>query len=277
MPLLILLSVCLLAAALAWWWPRYRLRRALLLPFPQHYSRILRKNLPAFHRMPADLQLQLKQRVRQFLHEKKFIGCDGFVITDEVRVTIAGHACMMLLNRGLKVFPDLQQILVYPSAFLVPRVRHGMGGVVTHSSQTLAGESWGDGRVILAWDHVVARNPEHRPGQNVVLHEFAHQLDSEGGYNNGAPLLPGRASYQRWSAVMQKEYDRLQHAAYMGQESVLDYYGATEPAEFFAVATETFFELPWELAQQHAELFELLRDYYRVDPREWRAALSLAN
>ncbi|MES2105766.1 MAG: M90 family metallopeptidase [Pseudomonadota bacterium] len=269
MPLLYLLIFSLLLMALVFWLPRYRLQRAIRQPFPGNYSRILRRNIPAYAKMPAHLQLQLKRLVKQFLHEKKFIGCDGFRMNDEVRVTIAGKACMLLLNRPARVFPDLKLVLVYPSAFIAPRTELGAGGIVTHANQTLSGESWSDGRVILAWDHVQQKNADAVDGHNVVLHEFAHQLDSETGSTNGAPLLMGKARYQRWSAVMMNEYQKLQQAAAYHMESALDYYGATNPAEFFAVATESFFEKSWQMAEFHPELFAELREYYRVDPREW--------
>ena len=167
------------------------------------------------------------------------------------------------------MYPDLQQVLVYPSAFIVPRTAIGIGGVVSHAHQSLSGESWSNGRVILAWDHVVQSSMPFNNGHNVVLHEFAHQLDSESGSNNGAPLLRTTAAYNRWSAVLSQEYADLQQAAMYQIESVMDYYGATSPAEFFAVATETFFEKPIQLAESHPALFEELKNYYRVDPREW--------
>lgn len=250
-------------------WPAFRLRRALERAFPAHFSKILRKNIPAYSRMPADLQLQLKRRIKQFLHEKKFIGCAGFVITDEVRVTIAGKASMLLLNRPSTVYPDLKTILVYPSAFIAPRLEMELGGVVTHANQTLSGESWSDGRVILAWDHIQKNNGNIGDGHDVVLHEFAHQLDSESGRTNGAPLMKSKARYQRWSEVLSHEFTLLQQAAESQEESVLDYYGATNPAEFFAVATETFFEKSSQLARFHPALFEQFRTYYQVDPRDW--------
>jgi len=269
MPLLYLLIFSLLTTALVFWLPRYRLQRAIRQPFPANYSRILRRNIPAYAGMPAHLQLQLKRLIKQFLHQKKFIGCDDFRMNDEVRVTIAGKACMLLLNRPASVFPDLKLVLVYPSAFIAPRTELGMGGIVTHANQTLSGESWSDGRVILAWDHVQPKGDDVVDGHNVVLHEFAHQLDSETGPTNGAPRLMSKARYQRWSAVMMREYQKLQQAAGYHMDSVLDYYGATSPAEFFAVATEAFYEKSWEMAEFHPELFAELREYYRVDPREW--------
>lgn len=250
-------------------WPAYRLRRALARAFPAHFSKILRKNIPAYSRMPADLQLQLKRLIKQFLHEKKFIACAGFVMTDEVRVTIAGKACMLLLNRPSAVYPDLKMVLVYPSAFIAPRLETALGGVVTHANQTLSGESWSDGRVILAWDHIQKNNQHIGDGHDVVLHEFAHQLDSEAGRTNGAPFMKSRGRYQRWAEVLSHEFALLQQAAESQEGSVLDYYGATNPAEFFAVATETFFEKTTQLARFHPALFEQLRAYYQVDPRDW--------
>jgi hypothetical protein len=286
---MIYIGIILLATALLLWWPRYRLHQAIARPFASPHSKILRKNLPVYAGMPVPLQLQLKRLTKQFLHEKKFIGCDGFEITDEVRVTIAAKACLLLLNRRMPVFPDLSMVLVYPAAFVVPRTEFGVGGVVTHQNQTLSGESWSDGRVILAWDHILNDIDRHGSGHDVVIHEFAHQLDSASGRTNGAPALPSKARYARWAAVFEPEFAALQaaverhqhgkHAAHTGQhashqqhqahETVLDFYGATSPAEFFAVATEAFFGNPAALAQHHAALFAELRGYYQVDPRNW--------
>lgn len=250
-------------------WPIVSLKRALARPFPHHYNGILAKYIPSWREMPPPLQMQIRRLVKQFLHEKKFVGCDGLQVTDEMRVSVAGLASMLVLNRRSGVFPALKHILLYPSAFFVPRTEFGVGGVVTHASQTLAGESWNDGRVILAWDHVQqARfDPEHK--HNVVWHEFAHQLDSESGQTNGAPRLPGKKAYAHWSGLMAEEFAQLQQAAEMEIETVMDHYGATNPAEFFAVATETFFGRPDELASFHPRLFELLQKYYKVDPRCW--------
>ncbi len=266
---LLLLS---LAIGVSIFLPAYRLRRAIERAFPSEFSKILRRNLPVYSRMPVDLQLQLKRLIKQFLHQKKFVGCGGLHINDEVRVTIAAKACMLLLNRETTVYPNLKLVLVYPSAFVAPRLETGLGGVVTHANQTLSGESWSDGRVILAWDHVKKGTTESvqlPDGHDVVLHEFAHQLDSETGITNGAPRLLSRASYQRWSQVFSAEFDALNAAAESGQVGVLDHYGASSPAEFFAVATEAFFEKSKDLARLHPELFEQIRAYYQVDPRYW--------
>lgn len=265
-----------LAGLLGWLIPRWRLRRALAAPLPQSTLDTLARNVAQYRGMPAELQHQLQTLVRQFLHQKTFVGCAGLEITDEMRVTVAGQACLLLLNRPTRVYPGLDTILVYPDAFVAPRKEVDGAGVVHDAARGLLGESWGDGRVLLSWEHV-RRDGHHAPGaQNVVLHEFAHQLDSESGSNNGAPYLGSVDSYRSWSKVLSHDYEALRHDAMFGHEDsqghVLDRYGATSPAEFFAVATESFFEQPWALAVRHAALFGELGKYYRVDPRAWCAA-----
>lgn len=269
MQAILLVAFLILGITLSMWLPEYRLRRAIRQPFPAHFSSILEQNVAVYSKMPRALQQQLQRLIKQFLHQKKFVGCDDLQITDEIRVTIAGQACLLLLNRASRLYPALSHILVYPSAFVAPRNEIGIGGIVTHADRSMAGESWSDGRVILAWDHVKQGGMDFYEGHNVVLHEFAHQLDSEAGSTNGAPLLPTQSGYQRWAAVLSREFDLLQQAALYQSESLMDYYGATDPAEFFAVATETFFAKPGQMAEWHPALFDELRHYYRVDPREW--------
>jgi Mlc titration factor MtfA (ptsG expression regulator) len=249
--------------------PRWRLRRALARPIDPTWRAIMRRNLPIYPRMAPDLQQQLHRMVKQFLHQKKFVGCAGQEITDEVRVTIAAQACLLLLNRPSRVFPSLHTVLVYPTAFVVPRKQVDEAGVITEARQDLLGESWGDGRVILSWDHVRHGAHDWTDGQNVVLHEFAHQLDSESGSNNGAPFLGSPSRYREWAEVLSRAFESLRHDAMFQQQSVLDHYGAQDPAEFFAVATETFFEKPYQMAERHPDLFDEFHKYYRVDPRDW--------
>jgi Mlc titration factor MtfA (ptsG expression regulator) len=263
-------SAAILAIAVVMLAPGWRLRRALRRPMPAGFIDILTRNIAVYPRMPAQLRQQLHRLVQQFLYQKRFVGCDGLDIDDEMRVTIAGQASLLLLNRPSKVYPGLHTILVYPTAFMVPRNQVDAAGVVTQTRQDLLGESWGDGRVVLSWDHVRRGAHDWTDGQNVVLHEFAHQLDSESGSNNGAPYLGSRESYRNWSAVLSRDYANLRADAIHHQQSVLDHYGATNPAEFFAVATETFFEKPYQMAERHPALFSEFGKYYRVDPREWQ-------
>jgi len=245
---------------------RARLRRR---PFPAAWRQILRQRVPYFQHLPADLQLQLKRHILVFLAEKPFIGCAGLVVTDEMRVTIAAQACLLILNRRNHYFPNLRQILLYPGAFLVDRVQADASGVQREQRRALSGESWSQGQVILSWDDVLAGAAHAGDGHNVVVHEFAHQLDQEKGGANGAPPLYGRARRSRWAQVLSADFEQLRAAVAREEPTLLDAYGATDPAEFFAVASETFFERPAELAQRHPALFRELGLYYRVNPLSW--------
>ena len=270
MQALILIAALCAGLALVFGYPAWRLKRVLAHPIAPAWQALLARNIPVYTRMSGDLQHQLNKLVQQFLFQKKFVGCAGLEVDDEMRLTIAGQACLLLLNRHTRVFPELHTILVYPSAFVVPRRQADEAGVVTEARQDLLGESWGDGRVVLAWDHVRRGAHDWTDGQNVVLHEFAHQLDSESGSNNGAPYLGRASNYRSWSEVLARDFANLRVDAMYRQQSVLDHYGATSPAEFFAVATETFFEKPWQMWERHGALFAELFKFYRVDPRAWQ-------
>ena len=265
----LLLGLGVLAIALALLIPWLRLKRALAAPFPPEWVAILERNIGVYRQLPMPLRLQLRQLIKQFLHQKTFSGAGGLVIDDEIRVTIAAEACMLILNRKSGVYPALRYIIVYPAAFVVARQSRDESGVVDPSARDLLGESWSNGKVILAWDSVLRGARNFSDGRNVVLHEFAHQLDSESGSVNGAPVLVGASSYRSWSEVFSEEFRQLQLETRHGKHSLMDHYGATNPAEFFAVATETFFEQPRQMATHHQQLFDLLSSYYRIDPREW--------
>jgi Mlc titration factor MtfA (ptsG expression regulator) len=272
MEALLTVSALVALGLLAWAVPRWRLRRALARPLAPAELAILARNVAQYRAMDAAQRTRFERLVRRFLHEKTFVGCAGLEITEEMRLTIAGQACLLLLGaRGEAVYPTLNAVLVYPGAFLVPRRQTDEAGVVTEERQDLLGESWGDGRVILSWDHVRRAGMDEPVSHNVVLHEFAHQLDSESGSTNGAPYLGSQERYRSWSEVLSRDFAALRHDAWFGQEGVLDHYGATNPAEFFAVATEAFFEQPHRLAARHPALYEEFLKYYRIDPRAWEA------
>jgi len=248
---------------------RWRRRRLWRRPFPSAWREILRQELPYLRRMPPDLQMQLKRHIQVFIAEKRFVGCDGLVIDDRMRVSIAAQACLLLLNRRPDYFPELHQILVYPEPFVVERQRADAIGLHHDARQVLAGESWSRGQVILSWRDAREGAADARDGRNVVIHEFAHQLDQEFGHANGAPLLRHRDDYSRWSAVLGAEFERLRAGIARGEETLLDPYGATDPAEFFAVASEVFFEQAAAMADQHPALYRELREFYCIDPLSW--------
>ena len=254
-------------------WQQRRRRAALRAQvFPQAWRRILRRRLPLLQRLPADLQLRLKQEMQVFLAEKPIIGCAGLEVTDEMRVTIAAQACLPLLGARRGYYPQLKQVLLYPGAFMVDRLHQtpGLAAVQMEQRRALAGESWVQGQVLLSWQDVLAGAMDPDDGRNVVIHEFAHQLDQAKGYANGAPALPSKAAYRRWSTVMQNEFDALrQRLAWGEQDGLIDAYGAIDPAEFFAVTSELFFERPGELASAHPELYGQLSSYYKLNPLSW--------
>ena len=270
-----MLIIAILALSLVVWLiaqpslVRRRRQRVRSQPFPAAWREILRQRVPYLRALPPDLQLQLKQHIQVFLAEKPFIGCAGLVITDEIRVTVAAQACLLILNRPTDYYPRLRQILVYPGAFIVNQVQRDDAGMVSEDGHVLSGQSWSQGQVILSWEDVLEGAAEVDDAQNVVIHEFAHQLDQEKGHATGAPILPSRQRYERWSVVMRQAYKQLQLDARMHQPSLFDHYGATDPAEFFAVVSETFFERPSSMASQEPALYQELRDFYRIDPLSW--------
>lgn len=237
-------------------------------PFPVEWEPALERGLPVYRFLPADQQQRIRQLIQVFIARKRFYGCAGLTVTDEMRVVIAAQACLLLLNHRGRVYPMLRSVLVYPSAFRVDRQEHSEEGTVTEGGRSLLGESWSNGRVILSWDDVEKGVSDFTDGHNVTLHEFAHQLDSASGSTNGAPALRHN-SYRTWSDVFASNFDNLRRRAQRRRSTVMDTYGATNPAEFFAVATETFFEKPHQLYARRPELYTELRQYYQLDPKQW--------
>ncbi len=269
--LLLLLGLILLAI---WGWPlwtRWRRHRLQQRPFPQPWQQILEKQVSLYRRLPPPLQQQLREHMQVFLAEKQFIGCNGLVITDEIRISIAAQACLLLLNGRGDDFPRLASILVYPHAYQV-QVTETLGNhIVQERREQRLGESWQQGQLLLAWDQVNQHSLQDSSGHNVILHEFAHQLDQASGIANGVPSLSTAAERQIWAEVFRHAYEQLQEDIRHRRPTVLNPYGATHPAEFFAVATEAFFERSAALRQRHPELYRELQRYYQLDPAEWSA------
>ncbi|MBA6351188.1 zinc-dependent peptidase [Colwellia sp. BRX9-1] len=251
------------------YWREYQRDKIRRQPFKKTWRKIIQQRMPYFGQMPTDLQLQLKQHIQVFLAEKTFVGCNGVKITDEIRITIAAQACLLLLNRKTNFYPKLQTILVYPRAFIKQQQNMGTDGLRYQQKVALAGESWDFGKVVLSWQDTLdgAKIPDD--GRNVVIHEFAHQLDQENGSANGAPILDEGQSYQGWSAAFSLQFEQLKMQARTGAPSLFDYYGATNPAEFFAVTSEVFFEQAKQFHAKYPMLYQQLKNYYHVDPVHW--------
>ena len=270
----LLLIACFPALLVAWLFAepfltQRRRNRLRAQPFPAAWREIIDRRVPYFRRLPPDLQSQLEKHVQVFVAEKPFLGCGGLEVTDEVRITIAAQACLLILNRKSDYFQNLRQILVYPGAFVVERLRPEPSGVLQEERRALSGESWTQGQVVISWEDALEGAAIVDDGRNVVIHEFAHQLDQQKGYANGAPWLGRRDRYPQWSRVMSEEFARLQMAAMTGEPSLISHYGAANPAEFFAVVSEVFFEQPREMAAMHPALYAELETLYRCDPAGW--------
>jgi Mlc titration factor MtfA (ptsG expression regulator) len=240
-------------------------------PFPESWRRLVERRVPVYWRLvPADRQ-ELLGHTRVLLEEKHFEGAGGLLMRDEVRVTIAAQAALLLLHRDTDYFPRLRSIIVYPSGYVAHGETRHEGGIWSEGDDHLLGHTQRDLRaLVLAWDEVRAGAADPDDGVNLVLHEFAHQLDFEDGYTDGTPALDTGAQARSWAAILAGEFEALRRAADAGEWTLLDPYGAEDPAEFFAVATEAFFERARELRARHPHLYEQLRGFYRQDPAEWR-------
>ena len=249
------------------WLSERRRRRLRENPLPADAAHAF-QDLPYVKLLPPAERERLMNHVKIFIGEKHFEGCGGFQMTDEARITIAVHACLLIMNRNTGYYPGLTSVLVYPEVFVAEREEEDEDGIVIVDDEPYAGESWDRGVVVLAWGEI-RESLRAWDGYNVILHEFAHQLDDEDGLVDGAPPLFRNALRETWGPVFQKAYEDLVRDVRRRRRTLLDDYGAESPAEFFAVATETFFELPWRMHRSHPDLYELLMEYYRQDPKSY--------
>ncbi|MFA6245073.1 MAG: M90 family metallopeptidase [Candidatus Hydrogenedentales bacterium] len=248
---------------------RERLRRQ---PFPSEWEAILARNVAYYRLLPADAQAELRGHIQVLVAEKNWEGCGGLAMTDEIKVTIAGQAAVLLLHRDTDYFPELRSILVYPNAFVAPTEEEDLGDGPLEGEDVHFGQSWDWGTVVLSWRHALRGAQYRDDGDNLILHEFAHQLDHEDGVTNGAPLLDDEEAQAEWGRVLSGEYEQLWSDVEHNRRTLIDDYGATDPTEFFAVVTECFFERPHALQQRHPELYGVLQQFYRQDPAALRDA-----
>ncbi len=249
------------------WLANRRRAKLLATPFPAQWLEYLERNVALYATLSDAEKAKLRDTTRILVDEKHWKGCGGLTMTDEVKVTIAGQAALLLLGIDHDYFARVLSILVYPSGFRSPDGWRRADGTVDGGMGAL-GEAWYDGPVILAWDSVVLGGRNANDGRNVVLHEFAHQLDYLDGASDGTPPLRKKADYAQWQEVMTREYSQLVQESEAGRPKVLDSYGATNHAEFFAVITEAFFEKSRQLNTRHAELYAVLSEYYGQNPAD---------
>jgi Mlc titration factor MtfA (ptsG expression regulator) len=249
-----------------------RRRRLRARPFPKEWLKLIQRHVVFFHKLNASDRAELLGHIQVFLAEKRFEGCGGFAITDEVRVTIAAQACLLLLHRRADYFPGLLTILVYPLTYMVEEKRQVGEHVWEEGTVSRLGETGRRmGSLVLSWGAVKHGAADPADGKNVVLHEFAHQLDFENHAADGVPGLATREQQLAWSEVMRSEFASLRAADESGIPTLLNTYGATDPAEFFAVSVEAFFEQPHALRTRHPKLYVELRKYFQQDPVEYSA------
>jgi len=249
-----------------------RRRRLRARPFPKKWLTLIQRHVLFFNRLSAADRAELLGHIQIFLAEKRFEGCSGFAITDEVRVIIAAQACLLLLHRRTDYFPNLLTILVYPLTYMAEERRQVGEHLWEEGTVSRLGETGRRmGSLVLSWGAVKHGAADPADGKNVVLHEFGHQLDFENDAADGVPGLATREQQLAWAEVMQSEYASLRAADESGIATLLDTYGATNPVEFFAVSVEAFFEQPRALRAHHPKLYAELRTYFQQDPVEFSA------
>jgi MtfA peptidase len=237
--------------------------------FREEWVELLERDVPVYRLLPEELRVSLHGRIARFIESTRFEGCNGLELTEAMILTVAAQACMLVLNREGEPYPELRTVYLYPTTFSSIRQTRDALGIVTESRVSRLGESWETGTVILAWDSVERGARNIRDARNVAFHEFAHQLDHEDGQTDAAPPLPSRDAYRSWAEVFSENYADFHKLLDAGKRTLIDPYGSTNPAEFFAVATETFFEKPGQLKRRRPELYAELSRFYGLDPAEW--------
>jgi len=243
-----------------------RRRRLAARQFPDEWLAIIDRNVPFYRLLPEADRQELQRHILIFIAEKRFEGCGGLQITDEIKVTIAAQACILLLHRQTDYYPGLPSILVYPHPYVAHGVKNFVAGFPVEGPDIRLGESWHRGSVVLSWDDVRRGAADIHDGHNVVFHEFAHQIDSSGAKGDSTPVLRDYSSFMAWARVLQRDFEKLRRDISRDIPTLLDEYGAEDPAEFFAVATEYFFEKAGELQRLHPQLYEELKRFYQQDP-----------
>jgi len=238
-----------------------------LKKFPKKYSEILNNYFPIYKKLPNNIKKNLHACILVFIKEKEFIGVKGINIDDEKRVLIAANACLLTSGIDECMYKDVKTIIIYPYTF-IKKKKLNLGGIISESEEVLLGEAWQSGQVVISWKDLIDGDLNPQDGRNVGFHEFAHQLDMNDGVADGTPSIPFTL-YHKWSEVMSKEFKKLKETYKNHKKAILDYYAITNEAEFFAVATEVFFEKPQKLKEIEPDIYDILKEFYRLDPAKW--------
>ncbi len=238
--------------------------RSTRIPWPLWQAAV--RAAPLLVRVAPRDRWRLRALAGRFLRDKTISGARGLAPDDFSRVFIAAQACLPVLRLGLDWYRGWTEVIVYPDTFVVERDEYDAGGVVHRSRRALAGESWDRGPVILSWADAHPAQGHRQPGSNVILHEFAHKLDLLNGAANGMPPLHSGMSRREWTETFSAAYAQLCRQLERGQHTPLDPYAGEGPAEFFAVASEEFFEDPVHLQRAYPAVYDQLSRFYRQDP-----------
>lgn len=248
------------------WFRNRRRRRLRAQPLPRAWWEAIDRHAPAVACLTPEERRRLGEIVRVLLDEKYFEGCQGLEVTDEMRVVIAAQAALPVLNRPAWDYPGLRSILIYPTAYRVrTRDEEGPAGIVTEENEVRLGEAWAEGSLVLSWEDILEDGANPDDGWNTIIHEFAHLIDGYSGDIDGLPPLAG-ADTKAWSGIVNEAYERHTKEVDAGRPTLIDAYGATDPAEFFAVVTELFFERPLVMRDEHPDLYEQFALFYAQDP-----------
>jgi len=251
------------------WFADHRRKKLTDAPFPAGWENIVRRNVAHYCMLSDAERAHLRALIQVFIAEKSWEGAGGLELTDEIRVTISAQACLLLLGLPHNYYQNVETIIVYPSTVVPPQRRLGFFENATapiESSHPILGQAFLQGPVIIIWDAALQGGRHPETGHNVIYHEFAHKLDMLDGAADGTPPLRDRAEYRDWVQICEKEYLRLKQNSEHGKKTFLDAYGATNEAEFFAVATEQFFDQPLSMIKHSPDLYRVLKEYYRQDP-----------
>lgn len=267
---LVLIALVGAAFGVRYWSKRQHRQRLLASTLSAEERAIVNRHVPLVTRLPADLREKLEGKMTLFLDQVRFYGNNGLEVTQDMKLSIAAQACLLVVNND-QWYDSLRTILIYPSAFKSKRLSQN-GFVVTEREIARTGESWHLGPVVLSWAHSEQGAMNDHDGHNVVLHEFAHQIDDLSGRANGVPLLGKNQSFAEWERVFSKAYDDHVRAVELGQRTLIDPYGAEGHEEFFAVTVEMFFERPRALQGEKPSIYTELSKLFRLDPASWPSA-----
>ena len=239
------------------------------IPFKAEWEDWLTASLPLYTALPHDHRIKLKRKISEFIPSVYWEGAKGLELNEKMIVLIAAQACLLIINMEGLPFRRLKTVIVFPEAFVHESTETDEGGIHTDSRHRVSGLSFDSGTVSLAWKETQVGGRCMHDGYNLFFHEFSHQLDQASGYANGAPVLRRPEYYGEWYEVMRDEFERLIEDSSKGRVTLLDDYGAEDPAEFFAVATETFFEKARKMRKHYPDLYRVMKQYYQLDPAEW--------